>query len=406
MKQLPLKGYRVVNFGWVAAAPMAASFLADMGAEVIKVESTKRIDSLRLSPDNLDLDPDKDPWFHSGSRSQLSITVDLASPKVILLLKRLIGMSHVVLENFSPGTMKELGLDYDSLREVNPEIIMISMSATGQYGPLRNAVTYGPSLNGLASIDSLIGYRGERVLGMQQPYADSNSAIHGAFVVLVALYYYRKTGKGQYIDMAQLETLLSTMGAPLMEYVMTGRVLETIGNWEPTMAPHNNYRCKGDDKWVSIAVKTEDEWQGFCQAMGNPSWTKEEKFADRYRRLQNQEALDELINQWTVNYTDYEVMEMLQKVGVAAAPCLDTEGRFFDPHFKERGLCIEMEHPATGVDWIAGVSWKLGKTPAEVHRAPLLGEHNDYVFGELLGLSTEEITSLKEEGVLQEREKK
>ena len=167
------------------------------------------------------------------------------------------------------------------------------------------------------------------------------------------------------------------------------------------MIPHNNYHCKGDDKWVSIAVKTEDEWQGLCQAMGNPPWTKEERFADKYRRLQNREALDELITQWTANYTHYEVMEILQNVGVAAAPCLDTEERFFNPHFSERELCIEMEHPTTGVDWIAGVPWKLSETPAKVHRASLLGEHNDYVLGELLGLSKEEIASLKEEGVLQ-----
>jgi len=401
VKQYPLQGYRVINFGWVFAGPYMASMLGDLGAEVIKVETRNRIDSMRLSPDNLDREPDRDPWFHSGVRNQLSISIDMDQPQAIPVLKDLIRISDVVVENFSPRVMTEHGLDYKSLAETNPGIIMVSLPAAGQYGPLRDAQTYGPSLTGLAGVDSMVGYYGERALGLQQAYADVNSALHGAFAALAALYYRQRTGKGQYIDLAQLEAVISIAGEAIMEYIMNGRVLGTLGNRHPTMCPHNNYRCKGEDKWVSIAVKTEEEWKGFCQAMGNPPWTKEEKFADRYSRLRNQEELDRLISQWTINYTDYEVTDILQKSGVAAAPCLDTEGRFFDPHLQERQTYLEVEHPTTGVDWVANTTWRLSENPTEIrYRSPLLGEHNSYVFKELLGMPEEEITRLEAEKVL------
>lgn len=375
--------------------------LGDLGAEVIKIETRSRIDSMRLSPDNLDKDPDKDPWFHSGVRNQLSVTLDMEQPKAIPLIKNLVKISDIVVENFSPKVMKEHGLDYQSLREVRPDIIMISLPATGHSGPLRDAQTYGPSLTGLAGIDGLVGYYGERVLGLQQAYADVNSALHGVFAVLAALYYRKKTGKGQFIEMAQLEAVISIAGEAIMEYVMNGKVLGTQGNRYPTMCPHNNYRCSGDDKWVSIAIKTEDEWKAFCQAIGNPDWTKDEKFADKYSRLKHQNELDSLITEWTSKHSYYEVTEILQKHGVAAAPCLDTEGRFFDPHLQFRKTYLEVEHPTTGTDFIANSAWVLSENPTEIrHRSPLLGEHNNYVFKELLGLSDQEIAQLEAEKVI------
>lgn len=400
-QQYPLQGYRVVNFGWVWAGPYLATMLGDLGAEVIKVETKSRIDSMRLSPDNLDKDPDRDPWFHSGVRDQLSITVDMEQPQAIPILKKLVGISDIVVENFSPRVMKSHGLDYEALAEVNPGIIMISLPAAGQWGPLRDAQTYGPSLTGLAGIDCLVGYNGERVLGLQQAYADVNSALHGVFAVLSALYYRKRTGKGQSIDMAQLEAVIAIAGESVMEYVINGTVLTTGGNRYPTMGPHNNYRCQGEDSWVSIAVKTEAEWNSFCQAVGNPSWAKDERFADRYSRQKNQEELDRLITEWTMQHTNYEVMEILQKAGIAAAPCLDTEGRFFDPHLQERQTYLEVEHPLTGVDFIANTAWRLSENPTVIrHPSPVLGEHNSYVLKGLLGISDDEIARLETEKVI------
>lgn len=400
-QQYPLQGYRVVNFGWVFAGPYLATMLGDLGAEVIKVETRSRIDSMRISPDNLDRDPDRDPWFHSGVRNQLSVTIDMEQPQAIPLLKDLISVSDIVIENFSPRVMKAHGLDYESLTEINPDLIMISLPAAGKYGPLRDAQTYGPSLTGLAGIDGLVGYSGERVLGLQQAYADVNSSLHGVFAVLSALYYHKRTGKGQSIDMAQLEAVISIAGEGIMEYTINGTVLGTQGNRYPTMCPHNNYPCQGEDKWVSIAIKTEEEWHSFCQAIGKPSWATDERFSDKDSRQRNQEELDRLISEWTINRTNYEVTEILQKVGVAAAPCLDTEGRFFDPHLQERRTYLEVEHPVTGVDFVANTAWSLSENPTEIRcPSPSLGEHNSYVFKELLGMPDSEIARLEAEKVI------
>ncbi len=399
--QGPLTGYRIVDFGWVAAAPIMGGMLADMGAEVIKVETRKRPDTSRYSPDNVTRDPEKDPWFHCMNRGKLGITVDMGQSKGVSLLKELIKVSDAVTENFSPGVMKRHGLDYDSLREIKPDIIMISLSSAGQYGPLSKIVTYGPSLNGIAGVDSMVGYKGERLLGMQQAYADYVAAIHGAFGLLSALYYRKNTGEGQYIDMAQMEALMSVFPQAFMEYFMNGRVLGTMGNSHPVMIPHNNYRCRGEDKWVSIAVNSDEEWISLCQALGEPSWIRDERFTDKYARWENIEELDKLISEWTIEHTDYEAMDILQKAGVAAAPCMDVEQRYFDPHFREREVFKEITHPQSGTFVITNTAFKMTKTPGQIRGgAPMIGEHNNYIFKDLLGLSQEEIAKLEEEKVI------
>jgi benzylsuccinate CoA-transferase BbsF subunit len=401
MGNLPLEGYRVIDFGWAAAAPRATCLLADMGAEVIKVETRKRPDPVRFGPDNLARDPEMDPLFHSINRNKLGILLDLTTVKGVDLIKQLIRTSDVVVENFSPGVMKRFSLDYDELTKIKPDIIMISFPGVGREGPLADVVTYGPSLAGLAGLDSLIGYKGERVLGMQQAYADINAALFGAFAIQVGLYHRERYGEGQHIEVAQIEALLSTIPEPVMEATLNKRFLETIGNVNPLMPVHNNYPCKGDDKWVSIAIFTEDEWKGFCQAIHEPDWIKSKDFADNYKRALNRKKLDGHIAKWTADKTPNEVMEILQKAGVAAAPCADTEDRYFDPHFQEREIIVNVDHPVTGVDFVPKVVCNLSETPGEIRRpAPLLGEHNDYVFGELLGLSEDEIEELVQKKVI------
>jgi len=401
MPDFPLEGYRVIDFGWAAAAPRATCLLADMGVEVIKVETRKRPDPVRFGPDNLERDPEMDPLFHSINRNKLGILLDLTHSEGIELIKRLVRISDVVVENFSPGVMKRFALDYDELKKIKPDIIMISFPGVGSEGPLADVVTYGPSLAGLAGLDSLIGYEGERVLGMQQAYADINAALHGAFAIQIALYHRERYGEGQHIEVAQIESLISTMPEPVMEFSINQRNLSTLGNVNRMMSIHNNYPCKGEDKWVSIAILTKKEWEGFCRAIGNPPWTKRDEFVDGYKRSLNRKELDRLIGEWTIGRTPYEVMEILQKAGVAAAPCADTEDRYFDPHFQERKIIVDVEHPATGVDFVPNVVCNLSETPGAIRRpAPLLGEHNDYVFGELLGLPKDEIEKLIQEKVI------
>ncbi len=393
---LPLEGYRVVDFGWVAAAPIIGGLLADLGAEVIKIESKSRWDTSRFTPDNTARDPNKDPWFHSLNRGKLSITLNLAKPEAIELSKRLIEKSDIVIENYSPGVMRRYGLDYESLRKLKRDVIMISLSACGQDGPYSHLVAYGPSLNGLAGLDSMVGYENDRVLGMQQAFSDFNGPIHGLFSVLAALYHREKTGEGGYIDLAQLETLVSVIGEGIMEYTMNERVLSTLGNSHPKMVPHNNYRCKGDDKWVSIAINSDEEWGSFCRALGHPEWCNDERFSDLYQRFQNREDLDRLITQWTKEYSAFEVMNILQSVGVAAIPCMDVEDRYLDPHFTKSEAFVIVKDSDGEPFALTNTPFRMSRTRISVQQgAPRIGEHNRYVFADILGLDSEEITRLE-----------
>jgi benzylsuccinate CoA-transferase BbsF subunit len=247
----------------------------------------------------------------------------------------------------------------------------------------------------------MVGYEEDRVLGLQQAYADINAALHGAFAIQIALLHRERYGQGQRIEVAQIESLLSTMPEPVMEYSMNKRILGTQGNRNTIIPVHNNYPCAGEDKWVSIAISSQDEWKRFCRATGHPDWIEMGNFSDAYSRSINRKDLDKLISEWTGTKTPYEVMEVLQKAGVPAAPCADTEDRFFDPHLQKRKNIVEVEHPATGVDWIPNLVCKLSETPGAIRRpAPRLGEHNDYVFGELLGLSKDAIQKLIEDKVI------
>ena len=401
MVRYPLQDFRVIDFSWVWAGPLLGEILADMGAEVIKVETNKRLDSARLTPGRSTEGPETDFIFHSINRNKLGVTIDMTTDKGFELIKELIKISDVALDNFSPKGLKKLGLDYELLSEINPKLVMVSLPAAGQYGPLSDIVTYAPSLGALCGYSSMVGYPGERVLGEQTPYLDVTSSIHGAFALLAALYSRERTGKGQRIDIAQIEVGASVIGEAFMEYFMNNRVLGTQGNRIRNMAPHNNYPCQGDSGWISIAIKTDEEWQSFCEATGNPQWADDERFKDVASRLEYQDELDQLVASWTKEHIDYEIMELLQKACVAAIPCLDLTERFSNPHLESRDVHLHVEHPATGMDIIAGIGFKFSDTPCEVLRpAPMLGQDNEYVIGKLLGKSKEEIAQLVEEKVL------
>ncbi len=401
--RMPLEGLRVVDFGWVWAGPITGQLLGDLGAEVIKVESRKRPDFIRLFPPFAEGKPDPDGalFFHSLNRNKLSVTLDLTQPKAAELVKRLVRISDVVIENFSPKALRNLGLDYPVLREVKPDLIMASLSAAGQTGPLKDIMTYGPSLGALAGLDSLIGYSGERVLGWPMAYTDPASGTLAVFAILAALYYRKRTGEGQYIDLAQWEATTALLPEFILDYTLNGRVAGTQGNRHPQMAPHGCFRCKGEDAWISIAIQTEEEWEDFCKALGNPSWVQEERFASWKGRHQHQEQLNERIEEWTVRHTPKEAMKLLQESGIAAFPSYGIGDILQDPHFEARGAKVVVDHPKMKGEILYGLPWKFSRTPGSIRRrAPLLGEHNQYVFCELLGMGEEEVSRLVEEKVL------
>ena len=222
-----------------------------------------------------------------------------------------------------------------------------------------------------------------------------------AFAILAALNYRQQTGEGQFIDFSAREALSCPLGEVIMDYTMNGRGRTRQGNRDDCMAPHNCYRCKGEDKWISIAVSSDDEWETLRRAMGYPLWAEDERFADQRGRWQHQQELDSMIESWTSVYTHYELMDMLQRAGVAAVPSFNNEELFGDPHCRERGCFVPVDHPDEGELYIVSPPWKFSDTPAEAKSAaPLLGQHNKYVFGELLGISDEQIDRLEAEQVL------
>ena len=404
----PLDGIRVLDFGWVLAGAIPGMILADMGAEVIKVETRQRMDYMRLGRPIIgdEPDPEQNPMFHNVNRGKRSVTLNTTKPEAVELAQRLAAKCDVVIENFSPGVMERLGLDYVALSKDNAGLIMTSITSNGQTGPLRDLRAYAPSIGALSGLDSTMGYEpaeGEsgRPLGLKHAYADLSGALHAVFAITSALHQRKRTGRGQYIDVSMLRATVATMGAGLMEYELTGRVLQPKGNYDPVMAPYGNYPCRGDDQWVSIAVRTEEEWRGLVEAMGSPSWVGEPSFVSRYARLSHRRELDERVSGWTRDRTPWEVAELLQSHGVAAFPVLDAEGRLFNPHFRERGLYSDIEHPALGTEPIFNLMWRLSSTPPRIGRhAPLLGEHNHEVFCVLLGLDDGELSRLEAEQVI------
>lgn len=403
MNRYALEGVRIADFCWLWAGAYATGLLALLGAEVIKIESMARPDPSRkmtLTVGQAFEGIDHSPIFNSINLNKLSVRLNLKQPEAVVLAKKIVQISDVASENMRPGAMDSIGLGYDVLKEVKPDIIMLSSSAFGAEGPLRRYGGYAPSFACYSGLAHLTGYSD----GPPNPMTGSTdlmSATTSAFAIMAALNHRQHTGQGQHIDMASVESLAVFTGDALMEYIMNGRVQSRNGNHDRIMAPHNCYRCRGDDKWVSIAVATDEEWQAFCNAAGHPEWASDERFADTYSRWKNERELNDLIGEWTVNYTHYEVTEILQKAGVAAIPSFSNEEIFSDPHFKARELAVEVEHPSMGKQVVLGPPWRLSETPARVTKsAPTMGENNEHVFGEILGMSGKEIARLIEEEII------
>jgi len=417
MTRLPLDDVRVIDLSMWWAGPMATRLLADMGAEVIKIESLKRIDPWRgpvvsmirfgkavggVYPNN---DPGERPYnrsaaFNLQNRNKYGISLDLSRFEGKDILKRLVYISDVIVENFTPRVMTSLGLDYTVLEKVNPRIIMLSMPAYGMTGPEKDYRGFGQTIECMSGITYLTGYLGEGpMLQSGIAYGDPIAGINGAFAVLAALHH--RSGKGMYIELSQVEVAIPLNSAVLMDYTMNRRIRTRMGNRHQSMAPQGCYRCKGDDAWVVIAVPSDEVWHNFCHAVGKPALSEDRRFFDVAARLRHQDELDPIIEEWTKEHDHYEVMRIMQAAGVPAGPALDARELVEEAHLNERGFFEVVTHPEAGTHPYIGMSAKFSKTPGSIRRpAPCFGEHNQYVFGELLGLSKEEITRLEEAEII------
>ena len=403
---LPLKGVRVIDLGRIYAGPMTTKVLGDMGAEVIKVESIQRIDL----PNRKLCYPENEPgddsynrggWFHWLNTNKRSVTIDLNKPKGVEVFKNLVEVSDVVLENFSPRVMKNFGLDYEVLKKVKSDIIMVSLSGFGHSGPYRDRAAYAWAFEGASGLQSLTGYAGGPPMMVGTGYGDWVLGMNGVAAVLMALLHRRKTGKGQYINVSGQEVVLHHIGEAILDYKMTGRVGKPVGNRHDSTALHGCYQCKGDDKWVAIAIRTDSEWKSFCEAIEKPPWTEDKRYSDTSGRRQNQDELDRLIEEWTIQFDHYEVMHRLQRAGVPAGAVLSPKEVLFDVHFRERGFFPIIDHPGAGKRPMPKLmAAKFSQFESPETPAPRLGEHNHEVLEGILGMSRQETEELQKEKVI------
>jgi len=333
-RALPLEGIRVVEVTTAWVGPECGMMLSEMGAEVIKIENPARPDWWRINPPFAEGKPglNRSGLFAVLNRGKKSCVLDLKQPDGVEATKRLVRISDIVIENFSPRVMDSLGLGYSVLKEIKPDLIMISASGYGATGPDKDCVAYGPVLEAYAALSSLIGYPDGPPQGCGFAISDHIGAISAALAALVALHHRDLTGEGQHVDISEVETLLACMPEAIMEYTMNGRIPLPQGNRDHAMAPHGCYPCQGEDKWVAIAVGSDSEWENLCIVMGKPELVNDERFCDVFSRLENQDELDKIIIEWTSGQTHIDIMKQLQKVNIASGPVYSAEELYKDPH--------------------------------------------------------------------------
>jgi benzylsuccinate CoA-transferase BbsF subunit len=389
------------------AGPWVGRFMAYCGAESIRVESRKHPEVTRLYvppwDPSMGIQAQLSPWFPEWNAGKRFISLDLKRPGASELVMRLAAISDVVVENYASGVMERLGFGYEDFKAVKPDIIMLSSSGFGDSGPAREYVTWGSNIEAVAGLADLTGFPWRECAVTQFVYSDILSSLHGLFAVMCALRHRDRTGEGQYINVSQSEVTTGVIGQVLMEYFANGRVPERQGNRSPVAAPHGTYRCEGDDRWCTVAVTSDDMWRRFCMAIGQPGLGEDPRFCTPAQRLANVEALDRIVEDWTRDQNDYDVMHALQAAGVAAGVVQTAEDLWErDEQLRARGFYEEIAHHKRGTSIVAGVPLGLTGTPGRSGPSgQAIGHDNDYVFRELLGLSDEEFAAAMATGAIE-----
>lgn len=403
-----LAGWRVVDFTWVGVGPLLTKYLADFGAEVIRVESRTHLDPLRYAPPFADHKPglERSGQFLNLNTSKYHVTLNLQHPQGRRLARRLIAQADVVAENFTSHVMETWGLTYEELRRVKPDLVMISLSIAGRTGPQRDVSGFGTVLQAAAGLCHLTGWpdRPPTVPGVA--YTDWTTPFFGLVALLAALDYRRRTGRGQYIDVSNLQVGVQCLETALLDDTVNGRVQGRSGNeWMvgdlPGAAPHGVYRCQGENRWCAVAVLNDQAWQRFCEVMGHPLWTQEARFATSLNRVNHRDALNALIEDWTSQLPAEEVMRRLQAAGIAAGVVQNAADLASDPQLAQRGAATVLDHPEVGTQRYDSPGFQLTGSPAHLRPVPRLGQHNADVFKGLLGLSETEYEACEAAGVFE-----
>jgi len=423
--RLPFEGIRVCDFTWFAAGPIATKLLADHGAEVIKIESMAHFDRLRFVQPVAD---DKAGnlncagFFNNFNTSKLGTVLNLTKPKALEIVTNLIMASDIVVENFSPRVMEKFDLTYERFAAEKPDLIWVDQPMQGLTGPHKYYAGYGALITPLGGLAHLTGFPHRPPIGAGTNYTDYViNCGHLYIAITAALRHRKRTGRGQHVVMSQIESAVSVLETAILDYTVNQRAHSRNGNRSPNASPHGAYRCKGedkecvyitlngpqagmkDDRWCVISVFNDEQWQAFCEVIDNAALAQDPRFTSLSDRKENEDELDQIIGNWTQERSPEEVMQKMQQAGVPAGVVQDGEDMLArDPHMKERGYYVYLDHSEAGRIACDGPPFKLSATPGQLTRpAPLMGEHNEYVCQEILGMTEEEINQCFVDGVFE-----
>jgi len=415
MVRLPLEGLRVIDCGYVVSMPYTGGLLADLGAEVIKIEGPGRIDITRdgpLAAVHADNRPGADPWnrtanFNLLNRGKKSLVLDLSRPEGREVLKDLIRVSDVFLENFTPRVMRGWGLDYPNMKTLKPDIIMVSNSGYGQGGPYSQYPAQATTQEATHGLAHVTGYRGDLPSKAGQSYVDFLASWACLMGTALALRYRHRFGKGLWLDVGMYQLGCYAVSEYILDWLANSRTGERLGNRHPWHAPQGCYPCAGDDQWCVVSVRDDEEWAALCRLIGRPELGGETRFATHRDRMANHDEIDVLITQWTRTRTKVEAMERLQGAGIPAGAVFDAKDVNLDRHYRSRGFLETVQYPEErqmGKRVIMGRPWRLSKTPLAVRGpAPALGQHNREVLQGILGYTDEQYANLEQTGIIGDR---
>ena len=419
-KKLPLEGIRILDFTVVWAGPFATQLLAEWGAEVIRVESTKFFPSTtrgtlaRPSKELVqqggiggypDKDPGERPWnraalFNVHARNKLSMTVDLTNPEGQEIFADLVSKSDGLIENNAIATMERAGVSWEKLSKINPEFVLVRMPAFGISGPYKSYRTFGSHMESLVGHYSLFGYQGETPEASGTSlFADPASGVAGALAFMSGLRHRRNTGKGIQIETATAENFVNQLGPHILNYSMKEEIPEYMGNRHPVYAPQGVYPCKGEDRWISITITDDSEWEKLSSLIGEVELSENDDYDNVEKRRMNHDVIDKHISNWTANHDSRELMNILQNNGIPAGAVMNEKDAFEDPHLEQRNYWEELTHPEAGTYKYPGVLWKSNAIDNKLRRAaPRLGEDNEYVYKTILGYSDEQYEAYEKNG--------
>ncbi|MDB5726739.1 MAG: CoA-transferase [Novosphingobium sp.] len=400
----PLDGVKVTDFTWIGAGSFTTKLLADMGADVVKLETATRPDTLRMMPPFKDKLPgvNRSGYFADRNTSKRSVALNMKTPKARDIARQMIAQSHIVINNFTPDVMPRFGLGWEDVRKFKPDIVYVAMSLLGASGPERDYLGYGHMINAMSGLLRLSGHPDREPTGTGTNYPDHiPNPTHAVFALLAALRHLRRTGEGQFVDVAQLEPAVALLGPTVLEWTVNGVDRKRVGNAHDTSAPHGVYPTKGDDRWLALAIASESQWVSLARVLGHLEWLDNVAWRDAAGRRADRSALDEVLGKATRERSGTELMEALQRDGGPAGVVQDASDVIDDPQLVHRGQWVHLEHPEMGRSLYSAPPMQFSVTPAWTRRpAPLLGEHTREVCHEWLSLDDQEIDALIAEEVL------